>query len=90
MSNVSQGANFSTPASIAGKVMRVLVSYWSLTTFIIFFNLTLLHRSMCSVGWKEVNCVTLGAPVLRGSWSGECFGTFYERGGCIGKVLGVP
>lgn len=64
MSNVSQGANFSAPASIAGKVMRVLVSYWSLTTFIIFFNRTLLHRSMYSVGWKEVNFVTLGAPVL--------------------------
>lgn len=36
MSNVSHGANFSTPASAARKVMRTLVSYWSLTTFIIF------------------------------------------------------
>lgn len=64
MSNGSQGANFSTPASITAKVMRVLVSYWSLTTFIIFFSLTLLHRSTYSVRWEEVNFVTLGAPFL--------------------------
>lgn len=61
MSNVSQGANFSTPASAAGKVMRALVSYWSLTTFIIFFNLTLLHRSVCRVHQEWVNSVSPGA-----------------------------
>lgn len=38
MSTVSQDANFSTPASTAGKGMRALVSYWLLTTFIVFFN----------------------------------------------------
>lgn len=90
MSNVSQGTNFSTPASAAGKVMRVLVSYWSLTTFIIFSNLTLLHRSLGPVHQEWVSSVTLGAPVLWVVGWGSGSKPFKNEVDAFGMVLGVP
>lgn len=85
MSNVSQGANFSTPASTAGKVMRALVSYWSLTTFIILFSL-----SYCPGHSEWVNSVSLGARILWAVGWGSGSKPFINEVDAFGKVLGVP
>lgn len=90
MSNVSQGANFSTPASAAGRVMRALVSYWSLTAFVIFFSPTLLHRSVCRVHEEWVGSVTPGASDLWEVGRGSGSNPYINEVDAFGKVLGVP